>query len=277
MSLYITSLNSGSNGNCYYIGNENEAVLIDAGLSCRETEKRMLRLGLNMKKVKAIFISHEHSDHISGLVRLSKKHQLPVYITEETHKGGRIWLERERINRFTTDIAIQIGELQIMPFIKKHDAAHPHSFTVTHNDVTVGIFTDIGTVCKKFISHFKKCHAAFLESNYDKQMLMNGSYPQVLKKRISDGSGHLSNDEALDLFLNHRASFMSHLILSHLSANNNKPELVKELFTQHANGTEIIIASRFEESEVYFIQPQMINGKKQKKKVEKTKQQLSLF
>jgi phosphoribosyl 1,2-cyclic phosphodiesterase len=277
MSLYITSLNSGSNGNCYYIGNENEAVLIDAGLSCRETEKRMQRLGLNIKKVKAIFISHEHNDHINGLVTLSKKHRLPVYITAETHKGARIWVEKELINRFTSDETVQIGGLRIIPFLKKHDAAHPHSFTVTHNEVTVGIFTDIGTVSKKFISHFKKCHAAFLESNYDRQMLMNGNYPQVLKKRISDGSGHLSNDEALDLFLNHRPSFMSHLILSHLSANNNKPELVKELFTPHANGTEIIIASRFEESQVYFIQPQMINGKRQKKAIEKSKQQLSLF
>jgi phosphoribosyl 1,2-cyclic phosphodiesterase len=277
MSLYITSLNSGSNGNCYYIGNENEAVLIDAGLSCRETEKRMQRLGLNIKKVKAVFISHEHSDHISGLVTLSKKHKLPVYITAETHKGARIWVEKELINRFTADVVVQIGSLHIMPFLKKHDAAHPHSFTVTHNEVTVGIFTDIGTVSKKFISHFKKCHAAFLESNYDKDMLMNGNYPQVLKKRISDGSGHLSNDEALDLFLNHRPTFMSHLILSHLSANNNKPELVKELFTPHANGTEIIIASRFEETEVYFIQPQTINGKKQKKAVKKSEQQLSLF
>lgn len=277
MSLYITSLNSGSNGNCYYVGNESEAVLIDAGLSCRETEKRMQRLGLNIKKVKAVFISHEHSDHISGLVTLSKKHKLPVYITPETHKGARIWVEKELINRFTADVAVQIGSLYVMPFLKKHDAAHPHSFTVTHNEVTVGIFTDIGTVSKKFISHFKKCHAAFLESNYDRQMLMNGNYPHILKKRISDGSGHLSNDEALDLFLNHRPSFMSHLILAHLSANNNKPELVKELFTPHANGTEIIIASRFEETAIYFIQPQTINGKKLKKAVEKSKQQLSLF
>jgi phosphoribosyl 1,2-cyclic phosphodiesterase len=277
MSLYITSLNSGSNGNCYYIGNENEAVLIDAGLSCRETEKRMQRLGLNIKKVKAVFISHEHRDHINGLVTLSKKHKLPVYITTETHKGARIWVEKELINRFTADTAIQIGELQVMPFLKKHDAAHPHSFTVTHQEVTVGVFTDIGTVSKKFISYFKKCHAAFLESNYDKQMLENGNYPQILKKRISDGSGHLSNDEALDLFINHKPSFMSHLILSHLSANNNKPEIVKEMFTPHANGTQIIIASRFEEGEVYFIQQPLVNGKATKKPVEKSKQQLSLF
>ena len=85
MSLFISSLNSGSNGNCYYIGNQEEAVLIDAGISCRETEVRMSRLGLQMKRVKAIFISHEHSDHINGVHKLSKKHKLPVYISEDTY------------------------------------------------------------------------------------------------------------------------------------------------------------------------------------------------
>jgi phosphoribosyl 1,2-cyclic phosphodiesterase len=86
MSLFICSLNSGSNGNCYYIGNEDEAILVDAGISCRETEKRMKRLGLQMSKLKAIFISHEHGDHISGLPVLSRKYQLPVYITAATQR-----------------------------------------------------------------------------------------------------------------------------------------------------------------------------------------------
>src|ERR1700709_624617 len=94
MSLFITSLNSGSNGNCYYIGNEQEAILVDAGISCRETEKRMLRLGLSMNKVKAIFISHEHSDHINGVTVLAKKYQLPVYITQPTLIGGKLNIEQ---------------------------------------------------------------------------------------------------------------------------------------------------------------------------------------
>ena len=93
MSLFITSLNSGSNGNCYYIGNEHEAVLVDAGISCRETETRMQRLGLSIKKVKAIFISHEHSDHIRGVSVLAKKYRLPVYITPLTHQHGGLFLD----------------------------------------------------------------------------------------------------------------------------------------------------------------------------------------
>jgi phosphoribosyl 1,2-cyclic phosphodiesterase len=278
MSLIITSLNSGSNGNCYYIGNGNEAVFIDAGISCRETEKRMKRLGLNIKKVKAIFISHEHSDHISGLVMLSKKYQLPVYITEATHKEAGIRLEKHLINRFTADKPVQIGELSIIGFTKFHDAGDPHSFTVASSTVKVGVFTDIGTACKKLIQHFKQCQAAFLESNYDEDMLMNGGYPYYLKKRISDGRGHLSNKEALELFKKHRPSFMSHLILSHLSKNNNSPGLVKKLFNDHARGTEIIIASRNEETAVYHIHHELKTGSRLKRKKTKTQQQqLSLF
>lgn len=276
MSLIITSLNSGSNGNCYYVGNEKDAVFIDAGVSCRETEKRMKRLGLNIKKVKAVFISHEHTDHISDVVTLSKKYQLPVYITEATHKVARIRLEKHLVKRFREDEPVQIGELCITAFTKSHDAGDPHSFIVASSSVKVGVFTDIGTTCKKLIHHFRQCHAAFLEANYDEDMLMNGDYPYYLKKRISDGQGHLSNKESVELFKKHRPVFMSHLILSHLSKNNNRPELVRELFSRHARGTEIIIASRDEETDIFYIHDKSKSGKQVKRKAS-TKQQLSLF
>jgi len=223
MSLVISSLNSGSNGNCYYIGNDNEAILIDAGISCRETERRMKRSGLSMQKLRAIFITHEHTDHINGLRVLSKKYQLPVYITAATQQFCNISLEKKLIKRFKADQPVNIGDLRILAFKKEHDAGDPHSFVVSSSTVKVGIITDIGIACKQVIHHFKQCHAAFLESNYDEDMLMNGNYPYHLKRRISDGKGHLSNIQALNLFLEHRPSFMSHLILSHLSQNNNKP------------------------------------------------------
>ncbi len=277
MSLRIASLNSGSNGNCYYIGNEEEAVFIDAGINCRETEKRMNRLGLDMEKIKAIFISHEHSDHIKGVTVLSKKYQLPVFITEDTHRGARLHIEKNLIRRFSEDSSVQVGTLRITAFKKFHDAGDPHSFTVASATVKVGVFTDLGKPCKKLIHHFKQCHAAFLEANYDEDMLMNGDYPYYLKKRISDGLGHLSNKEALDLFIKHRPSFMSHLILSHLSKNNNNPDLVRNAFNKHICDTEIIIASRDEESELLQINPMAADGKKQKRKRASNQQQLSLF
>ena len=276
MSLTFTSLNSGSNGNCYYIGNDSEAVLIDAGISCRETEKRMKRLGLDIKKLRAIFISHEHKDHISGMAILSKKYQLPVYITEATHRQSGIMLEKRLIFRFSENTPVKIGRLTIHAFKKCHDAGDPHSFTVSSALVKVGVFTDIGSVCKKTIGHFAKCHAAFLESNYDEDMLMNGSYPYILKKRISDGNGHLSNDEALELFVKHKPGFMSHLILSHLSKNNNTPEIVENLFTAHANGVKIIVASRYEESRLYTIEGNTDVIQRKKPAPEKHTQ-LSLF
>jgi len=253
MSLFISSLNSGSNGNCYYVGTENAAVLIDAGISCRETEKRMQRLGLSIEKVKAIFISHEHSDHINGLATLSKKYRLPVYITKRTQAYGRAWVEKELVRRFEPNIPVEMDNIRITAFPKFHDAGDPHSFVISSGCVNVGVFTDIGAPCKHVITHFRQCHAVFLESNYDETMLMNGSYPAHLKKRISNGKGHLSNKEALELFRKHRPPFMTHLVLSHLSKNNNHPDIVSRLFEPYAGHTRICIASRDQETPLFHI------------------------
>jgi phosphoribosyl 1,2-cyclic phosphodiesterase len=277
MSLFICSLNSGSNGNCYYIGNEEEAILIDAGISCKETEKRMKRLGLPIEKVKGIFISHEHSDHIAGIAVLAKKYQLPVYITEGTRKGGRMILERQLVSSFIAYQPVSIGTLSITAFPKFHDACDPHSFVVKSSSVTVGIFTDIGIPCEHVIRHFQQCHAAFLESNYDEGMLINGSYPYYLKKRIMGGKGHLSNSQALQLFLSHRPSFMSHLLLSHLSKNNNCPKLVEQLFSQHALSTQIIVASRYEETPLFYISNNQPDVMIQKNNNRPVQLQLALF
>jgi len=253
MSLFITSLNSGSNGNCYYVGNETEAVLVDVGISCREVEKRIKRLGLLMENIKAVFISHEHSDHIYGLCGLVKKYCLPVYITEATMQNGRLAFDRALVRIFVAHEPILIGNLSVIAFPKFHDAADPYSFVVECDKVSVGIFTDIGKACKNVIGYFKQCHAAFLEANYDEDMLHKGNYPFYLKKRISGGMGHLSNNEALDIFIRHRPPFMSHLLLSHLSKNNNSPELVQKIFDAHAGKVQIIVASRYTETSIFRI------------------------
>ncbi|MEO6522808.1 MAG: MBL fold metallo-hydrolase [Mucilaginibacter sp.] len=253
MSLFIASLNSGSNGNCYYIGNEHDAVLIDAGISCKETEKRMLRLGLSMYKVRAIFISHEHSDHINGVAVLAKKYQLKVYVTPKTMISCGLKVDEHLIMHFRGYEAEQIGNLAITAFPKFHDAADPHSFIISYNDINIGVFTDIGAPCNHVIQHFAKCHAAFLEANYDDTMLEQGRYPYHLKRRIRGGHGHLSNAQALEIFCTHKPAYMSHLLLAHLSKDNNDVDLVHNLFNTHANGTHVVVASRFVESEVYQI------------------------
>ena len=251
--LFIASLNSGSNGNCYYVGNHDEAILVDAGLPCRETEKRMSRLGLSMQKIKAIFISHEHSDHIKGLCTLAAKYNLPIYINEGTLAGCRAALRIDLIRKLENNEQVQIGSLRINSFSKLHDAAEPCSFVITCGTTKVGVFTDIGTTCEQLTYHFKQCHAAFLEANYDEELLEKSAYPYLLKRRISGGKGHLSNRQALALFIAHKPPFMSHLLLAHLSKDNNCPDLVAALFKQHANDTEIVVASRYEETKVYAI------------------------
>ena len=155
MSLFITSLNSGSNGNCYYVGNHNDAVLIDVGISCREAEKRMKKLDLSMKKVKAIFVSHEHGDHIKGVSVLANKYSLPVYITEATAKHGPI-LIKHLSRTFKANNPIAVGELTVTAFTKQHDASDPHSFIISYNSITVGVITDIGITCEQVIHYFKQ-------------------------------------------------------------------------------------------------------------------------
>ncbi len=280
MSLFIASLNSGSNGNCYYIGNNEDAVLIDVGISCREVERRLKRLELSISKIRALFITHEHSDHIKGVEVLSRKYQLPVYITTSTLLYSKLKIEQQLISTFKAYEAVNINALSIIPFPKFHDAADPHSFIVESNGIKIGILTDIGSNCKHVIDNFKQCHAAFLETNYDERMLEEGGYPYHLKRRIKGGRGHLSNDQALELFLKHKPKFMSHVFLSHLSKNNNCPKLVHELFLKHAENTTIMVASRDEESALYEIRnndrSEMMRRKSEEREL-LLKKQMTLF
>jgi len=275
MSLFVSSLNSGSNGNCYYIGNADEAVLVDGGISMRETERRLKRLELSIRKIKGIFVTHEHGDHINGVSSLSKKHKIPVYITESTLRESRLKLKDHLIVSFKAHDTLTVGNLSVKAFPKFHDAIDPHSFVVSDGSVRVGVFTDIGRSCEHVIRHFSECHAAFLESNYDADMLENGSYPLALKNRIRDGRGHLSNAEAVELFLQHRPEYMSHLFLAHLSKNNNTPKIVKELFGRVAGDTTVVIAPREKETPVYHIRSVPVAVRN--KSVFKPTLQLTLF
>lgn len=253
MPIIIASLNSGSNGNSYYIGNSREAVLVDAGISCRETERRLKKLDLSVKKIRAVFISHEHTDHTRGIEVISRRHRIPVYISPSAYQNSRLAIEGNLLIPLEAYVPVQIGGLVVNAFPKLHDAREPFSFTVTGDGITAGVFTDIGMPCEHVIQNFRMCHAAFLESNYDEVMLEEGRYPPYLKKRIRSDHGHLSNSQALELFLAHKPPFMSHLLLSHLSQDNNDPQLVLGLFGKHANGVTVSIASRYGESQVFSI------------------------
>lgn len=248
--IEICALASGSNGNCYYVGNENGAVLVDAGVSCKQVLSRMEERKLDPSKIKAIFISHEHVDHVRGTRVLSKKLNIPAFFTygtwNKTHKSSK----PPHYRYVHIDQPFELDDFTIHAFAKNHDANEPCSFRIEVNGINVGVMTDIGSVCDNVIRHFKQCDAVFLESNYDEKMLWDGPYPWYLKNRVASDHGHLSNIQALELATHHAGEKLKIIFLSHLSGENNTPELAYETFQPLHDVYEVIKTSRHEASVV---------------------------
>lgn len=252
--IEICALASGSNGNCYYIGNEKDAVLIDAGISCKQIISRMKEKGLRPEKVKAVFISHEHSDHIRGARVLAKKMHLPVYISAKTYLAAYHNMQPAFPRFFDPGSEIKVGEFTIYPFLKNHDASEPCSFRISYGDRNIGVFTDIGEPCSNVTTHLELCDVIFLESNYDEEMLRTGSYPYYLKQRVASAHGHLSNVQAFRLLEGSAGSRLKCVFLSHLSAENNTPELAMAACNSLASRIEIRLTSRYAAADIYTLQ-----------------------
>jgi len=248
--ITLCAIASGSNGNCYYIGNEREAVLVDAGISARRIIARMHQQQLDPEKVKALFISHEHADHASGARVLAKKLMIPVYITARTFVAMYPNHKPMAPRFFEPASSVGIGSFMVHPFLKNHDAAEPCSFRIEYNGIHIGVFTDIGSICDRVIRNLQLCHALFLETNYDERMLWEGNYPWPLKKRIASDHGHLSNDQAFELLNNHAGNQLKTVFVSHLSAENNNPETVKNRFSELESRFNIYLTSRHAAGEV---------------------------
>jgi len=253
--LKIASIASGSNGNCYYLGNDDDAILIDAGVSAKRIVERMNRLGLSLSNLRGVFISHEHSDHIRGIDVFSRKHAVPVFMTQKTYGSYGHVIKDTLLNFFSPGKPVQLGNICVQPFLKLHDAVEPCSFSVSSGSRNVAVMTDIGLRCKNVIDHIRNADAVFLESNYDDQMLATGPYPAYLKRRITSDVGHLSNTQAALLTMEHASARLKHIFLSHLSANNNTPELALSTFIQFTKRRsdlklDVMIASREKESSV---------------------------
>ena len=257
MAMKYCSIASGSNGNCYYVANNDDAILIDVGINAKHVEIRMARLGIDPSSIKAIFITHEHTDHIKGLSVFSKRYQIPVYITEGSYKGSRLQMPEHLIHIIRSDDRIKVGSLTVMGIPKYHDAKEPCSFVVTEGIHNVSILTDLGRGCDNIKHVIEHSDVLLLESNYDEEMLEKGRYSFFLKNRIRSGWGHISNITALELYLNHRTSRLKHLILGHLSGENNRIEVVETLFRPHCAEIEFSVATRQEETCVFRIE----NGK----------------
>ncbi len=251
--VQICALASGSNGNCYYVGNSSEAVLVDIGISNRQLKQRMKDAGLNLQNVKAVLVTHEHTDHIKGLHGVIKKNNIPGYVTRHTYNQARKDFRPEMVRYFEPGDTITLGTIKVHTFSKQHDAAQPVSFRVEIEGKNIAVLTDLGTVCPTVLDHIKQCDAAFLECNYEHDMLMNGSYPTFLKQRVASDFGHLSNSQAYELVKSLNGSPLKTVLLSHISADNNRVDLAMETFSPLAHKLRIDPTSRHSASKVIEI------------------------
>lgn len=251
--IKVCALASGSNGNCYYIGTEKEAVLVDAGISRRQVMKRMKEMKLDIAKVKAVFISHEHSDHIRGLRVLSDLQGIDAYLTHATLQKAHKNYHPEITRIFEAGDVIQVGGFRVHSFAKNHDAVDPCSFRIEVEGQNIGVMTDIGEACDKVKAHLYECNIVFLESNYDERLLDEGAYPYYLKERVKSSKGHLSNRQAVELVETFGSDKLNTIILSHISADNNRVEIAMKDFEHLKNKYRILPTSRYAPAKIVEI------------------------
>lgn len=232
-------LASGSKGNAIYVSDGQTSILMDAGLSGIEIQRRMAAAGLDIQQLDAIVVSHEHSDHIRGVGILSRRHKLPVYISTGTAVAAEAQLGRlHEIRHFEIGRAFTINDLALHPFATSHDAADPAGFTINRNGRRIGIATDLGIATGMVKQHLKTCDLLILEANHDPTMLIEGPYPWPLKQRIKSRNGHLSNEDSGGLLAEVIHDGLCHVILAHLSETNNTPEIALQTVEKVLNGTE---------------------------------------
>ena len=235
MGVSVSVLASGSRGNSAVVQTSSTRILVDAGISCRETFRRMKALGEDPRSLSAIVITHEHADHVSGLPVLAKKLKIPVFMTGATHQtwaramrdenGVRPTLERLEI--FCAGKSFQVGDIAVTPFTIPHDAADPVGFTFRAEGVKVGVATDLGYVPASVRDHLRHCEVLLMESNHDVEMLRVGPYPWSVKQRVMSRVGHLSNDALAQFFTSDYDGGAAYVVLAHLSELNNHPEIAR--------------------------------------------------
>ena len=228
MELRFSPLFSGSSGNAIYVGCDDANLLVDAGMSGTRVIQELMIVGVDPRRLDAILVTHEHADHIKGIGILSRKFDLPVFATEGTWQGmyskiGPI-AEKNRVI-IEPEQDFFVGSIDVTPFSTPHDAAQPVGFTFEAFGAKLAIATDLGCIRDGWFNHVLGSDAVLLESNYDPDMLEAGRYPYELKKRIKSRHGHLSNDDAGHAAAELVRNGTHQIILSHLSKENNFPEL----------------------------------------------------
>ncbi len=227
--MQVCVLASGSKGNSIYIASGRFAILIDAGLSGVALQRRMAARGLDPANLRAIVVSHEHSDHISGVGVLSRRFKLPVYMSRRTAAAAADQLGKMAgLNHFCCGQDFDLGPFRFHPFSTSHDASDPAGFTISSGRYKVGLATDLGIATGMVKVHLKDCHLLIVEANHDPEMLIQGPYPWPLKQRIKSRLGHLSNPDAMELIESVCHRRLQHVILAHLSQTNNTPQMVRQ-------------------------------------------------
>lgn len=242
-------LASGSRGNAIYIEAAETAILVDCGLSMRELKARLELLGRDIKKLNAVFITHDHGDHVGSSVALSRRLGLPLYATAGTHSIlGE--LPPGAAQTVTADSPIELGGLEIFPVATPHDGIESVAYRVIERQTSraIGIATDLGFVSRQIVQRLTGVHTLVAEHNHDEEMLIDGPYPWSVKQRIKGGRGHLSNAQGASLASHLSHSGLSRVVLAHLSETNNTPELARSAYEKW-NGKsrtdrELIIAEQ---------------------------------
>lgn len=241
----MTVLASGSKGNSTVVSSSGTSILMDAGLSCRETLRRMHATGEDPRALNAIIITHEHQDHIHGLPVLARRLKVPVYMTEPTHHAWAKWIRGsegkqramfaeddrahlDRLEHFRSGESFQVGDIAIIPFTIPHDATDPVGFVFKIDGVKIGLVTDLGYMSGNVCMHLRGCDGLLIESNHDLEMLRGGPYPWSVKQRVMSRVGHLSNEALAQFFASDYDGGAAFLVLAHLSECNNHPEIARE-------------------------------------------------
>lgn len=236
--LKFCSLYSGSSGNSLYIESNDTKILIDAGVSGKKITEALASLGVSISEINAILVTHEHIDHTLSLPVLSKKYNIPIYANSETWRV----LPTDKIKNqkvFNLNESFLIGNLKIEPFPIPHDAICPCGFNIYSSNQKISIATDIGHITPNIIENLKHCSFLLLESNYEPEMLYSSSYPYHLKQRIASDVGHLSNENAGKLISKLYNYGLKHVMLGHLSKENNFPELAYQTVLNELNSNNI--------------------------------------
>jgi len=253
LTFRVCVLASGSKGNAIFVSDGTTSILVDAGLSGKEIERRLTSRNLSPSSINAIVVSHEHRDHIQGVGVLARRYKIPVYISPQTHEAAKNTLGKITDSiHFTCGNTFQINALTIHPFSISHDANDPAGFTVQKKAAKLGIATDLGIATSMVREHLKDCDIIILEANHDTRMLTQGPYPWSLKQRVKSRAGHLSNDDAKELLDDVKNEKLKHVVLAHLSETNNTQEKAFSTVAGALNGSEVnlIVANQDHSSKI---------------------------